>query len=214
MTLLAQTDLPTLVALGLLGVVVGVMLLRVQRYYRQHPSPGPSLGASSRPGHAPRPDASPPAHQHGVAREMLEWEVQVHEMVREMSGQLNSKMAALEQLIREADRAAARLETALVAARGVGPPASAPTLPPGEQEGDAPRPTSQADALKPVVADDQVSDAGAADEQRPAERPSRQRRHEEIYTLADYGYDAAEIARRVGTPVGEIELILGLRENR
>ena len=40
---------------------------------------------------------------------------------------------------------------------------------------------------------------------------SRPRRQEEIYTLADYGYEPAEIARRVGTPVGEVELILSLR---
>ena len=36
-------------------------------------------------------------------------------------------------------------------------------------------------------------------------------RREEVYALADYGYDAAEIARRVGSPIGEVELILSLR---
>jgi hypothetical protein len=41
-----------------------------------------------------------------------------------------------------------------------------------------------------------------------------ERRYEEIYTLADYGYDAAEIAQRIGTPIGEVQLILGLRGNR
>ena len=40
---------------------------------------------------------------------------------------------------------------------------------------------------------------------------ARPRRYEEIYTLADYGYEPAEIARRVNTPVGEVELILSLR---
>ena len=29
--------------------------------------------------------------------------------------------------------------------------------------------------------------------------------YEEIYTLADYGYEPAEIARRVDTPVGEAD---------
>ena len=52
-----------------------------------------------------------------------------------------------------------------------------------------PQPTTQAEGLK-----------------------SARRRQEEIYTLADYGHDAAEIARRIGSPVGEVELILGLRE--
>ena len=41
--------------------------------------------------------------------------------------------------------------------------------------------------------------------------PPRDRRQEEIYTLSDYGYEPAEIARRVNRPVGEVELILSLR---
>ena len=48
----------------------------------------------------------------------------------------------------------------------------------------------------------------------PARSPSVRQRQQEIYTLADYGYDAAEIARRVGSPVGEVELVLGLRTQR
>ena len=32
--------------------------------------------------------------------------------------------------------------------------------------------------------------------------------------VEETGYDAAEIAARVGSPVGEIELVLGLREER
>ena len=32
--------------------------------------------------------------------------------------------------------------------------------------------------------------------------------------LADYGFAPTEIARRVGSPVGEVELILGLRAKR
>jgi hypothetical protein len=44
-----------------------------------------------------------------------------------------------------------------------------------------------------------------------AEKPRGDRRYGEIYGLADAGCDAAEISRRLGTPVGEVELILGLR---
>ena len=39
-------------------------------------------------------------------------------------------------------------------------------------------------------------------------------REQEIFTLADYGYDAVEIAHRVGSLVGEVELVLGLRNQR
>jgi hypothetical protein len=143
----------------------------------------------------------------------MEWEVQMHEMAREMTGQLTSKMAALEHLIREADRAAARLEAALGAAsrrhegESVHEARQEPRAP-GPQE-PLPAPASQADALKPGAAG-----VARVQEDRLAERPSRERRHEEVYTLADYGYDAPEIARRLATPVGEIELILGLRQKR
>ena len=47
-----------------------------------------------------------------------------------------------------------------------------------------------------------------------SEQPARQHSHEEIYTLADYGFDVAEISSRVGSPVGEVERILGLREKK
>ena len=58
--------------------------------------------------------------------------------------------------------------------------------------------------------------------ERPGPPPSDQaealksarHRQEEIYTLADYGLAAAEIAGRTGSPVGEVELILGLRGKR
>jgi hypothetical protein len=36
-------------------------------------------------------------------------------------------------------------------------------------------------------------------------------RHQEIYTLADQGTEAAEIARQLNRPRGEVELILALR---
>jgi hypothetical protein len=45
-------------------------------------------------------------------------------------------------------------------------------------------------------------------------RNEGQDRYHEIYTLADYGYQAHDIAHRVGTPLGEVELILGLRGER
>ena len=244
MTLFAETGLPTLIVLVLLAVMIGVMLLRVQRYYARPRSSGPSGGSASCAEHSSRTGVSPGTHQLGAAREMIEWEVQMHDLVREMSGQMNSKMAALEHLVREADRAAARLEAALdkasrsregqareVQAREGEAPAEPPEMArPRELARQAPvsedvspstgpaqallHPASQADALRPPAAGDPPHGRSHGEEEFSAPRPSRQRRHEEIYTLADYGYDAAEIAQRVGTPVGEIELILSLRDKR
>jgi len=243
MTLLADIGLPTLIVLAAVAVTIGVMLLRVQRYYARHPSSGPPVGPPSRAKHSSRTGVSPvgqvaslPHGQSDAAREMIEWEVQVHDLVREMSGQMNSKMAALEHLVREADRAAARLEAALgkasrsregQAREGQSREGEAPAEPQGAgrlaPEDVSPltgpaqalrHPTSQADALRPPAAGDQPHGRTHGEDDLSAPRPSRQRRHEEVYTLADYGYDAAEIAQRVGTPVGEIELILSLRDKR
>ena len=118
----------------------------------------------------------------------------MYETARDLSAQLDSKMSALQALVAEADRAAARLDAALSRAAGAGPVAD-------EQ---ARQPSTQAESLQHAPRPDHAP----ADADRAA---ARARRQEEIYTLADYGYDLIEIARRVGSPIGEVELILSLR---
>ena len=49
-----------------------------------------------------------------------------------------------------------------------------------------------------------------APEQVKSKSPTA-RRYAEIYALADSGLASAAIATRVGSPIGEVELILGLR---
>ena len=146
----------------------------------------------------------------------------MHELARELSARLDSKMRALEQLTREADRAAARLEAALAATPRGKMPASA-----SSQASKAPRevlhssndfdspPASQAAGLKPpgespafMVSSLESARFSAAD------APSFDHRYDEIYLLADYGHSPAEIAQRLGSPIGEVELILSLRPKR
>jgi len=174
MTLLAQSGVVTGLMLGALVLVIGWLLLRTHRHLSRQ-----------------RRDDSPP--------EGLHRDVQMHETARELSAQLDSKMGALQSLIAEADRAAARLEAA--AARL--PDAVRQPAPADRQ------PTTQAEALRASGPPDHPT-GEADDASRP---PSAGRRREEIYTLAS-GLEAAEIARRVGSPVGEVELILGLRQKR
>jgi hypothetical protein len=202
MVVIAQVEFPTFLFLGALVVTIFILLIRVQRYYGRPRAPQPSWPSPHRetPGEQGRRSAEPAP--------MLNWEVEMHETARKLSAQLDSKMGALEQLIREADRAAARLEAALAAGRGGkspsrwGPaPADAPPSSPGGPP--EPTPVSQAEALR---------SAGSADV--PAAHPPAERRYEEIYTLADYGLAPSEIAHRVGSPVGEVELILSLRGKR
>jgi hypothetical protein len=145
----------------------------------------------------------------------------LHETARQLTAKLDSKMAALGQLIREADRAAARLEaarseTSQPAAHSAG--TQAPSQPTARSrdahEALPPRPVSQAEALKPTSAVDAVSNPAGAASGDARRQPAAADRYDEIYLLSDYGFDTPEIARRVESPVGEVELILGLRPKR
>jgi len=186
MSLFAESGLASGLILAAMGLLTGTMLLRTYRNLRRQKKGDAAFQRTLRPQRADR------GHNLDAPGDVARWEVQMHETARELSARLDSKLSALQALIADADRAAARLEAALgksldVGSKfGAGPPHAGPQ----------PRPATQADA-------------GAIDG-----RSSSQQHREEIYTLSDYGFDAAEIARRVGSPVGEVELILGLRNQK
>lgn len=192
MDLCSQTPPPTTMMLLLaMVVIIGFLLFRSKRYFARLQNAPPARVTTddepARPSYAARPES------------VGQWEIEMHDFAREISGQLDSKMSALGQLIREADRAAARLEAAVAAAerRGVvlrpepGWPASADAT----AQPDAPSAKDLAESPKPDTS-------------------SPDHRYDEIYLLADYGFDANEIARRVSMPAGEIQLILSLRTKR
>jgi hypothetical protein len=139
------------------------------------------------PPQGPRPSPAAPRSPADESPALENWEVRMHDTARELSAQLDSKLCALQALVAEADRAAARLEAALA-----------------KTDEPAPRMNQQARSLQQGEPPPREAAAAAGTAARP-------RRYEEIYTLADYGYEPAEIARRVNTPVGEVELILSLR---
>jgi hypothetical protein len=196
---LKLTD-PSVLLLVVLAVTAGFLLLRTNRYFARQKR----LSESAEAWPTPRQeDGEPPSYAqtpHGVVR----WEVEMHETARRLTGQLDSKLAALEALVAEADRAAARLEAAIDVARLK------------ERTGASAEPSPSATAGRVPSGCSSVSLGGASallhpEGTRPAVAPPRPSLHEEVYALADYGYDVAEIARRIGSPVGEVELILTLR---
>ena len=209
MEVFGENSTATLLCLGGLVLIIGTLLLRTQRYYAQHQSPRPSIALPSRLRPLER------AHHLDSIGPAAAWEVEMHEVARRLSGQLDSKMIALEELVREADRAAARLEAAIAAA-----PQPAPAVESSDDETPEVAPPT-AGPSEPKPAEDAAEPVDQAEEfhvdpelpPEPSTEPqkTRQRRHEEVYTLADYGLDAVEIARRTGHPVGEIQLILALR---
>ncbi len=168
MDLLDNSTLPSALFLVGLAMVIVILLRRSHRKLgRRKHDDAPMV-------RVPRPQQERSAHGTlDAPPDVLRWEVQMQEIGRDLSAQLDSKMSALQALIADADRAAARLETAM---------GQTPDPPP-----------TQAEALDPSPASN---------------------RREEIYTLADYGLDTAGIANRIGIPIGEVELMLSLRDKR
>jgi hypothetical protein len=199
-------------------LVLGIaffLLMRTSRYFSRQKREEPKWprdvqsgweGSSAIP--TTRPTTPPTASQRHLDAmpSTAQWEVDMHETARELKAQLDSKMRALQALIAEADRAASHLEAALKTrhntddtpasnrARSGGSPLFNPKPgPPSRQEiKSTGLPTNQAQAPT-------------------ASAVSSPHRHEEIYTLADYGLSDSAIAQRLAMPVGEVELILSLR---
>jgi hypothetical protein len=192
---------PSTLCLFLLAAVVLLLLFRTRvRVARQQQRWAEEAKRPAEDGQSPPAGAGPKGELPG---ELARWEVQMHETARELAARLDAKLCLLQSLIADADRAARRLEEALERAY--------PALPPG----------SQAESLRPAAANPRENPDEAETAMAPAERTAaaselpgnmdRARRREEIHRLADYGFAPEEIARRVGSPVGEVELILSLR---
>jgi ATP/maltotriose-dependent transcriptional regulator MalT len=133
------------------------------------------------------PLAKPPgmtslAQQRSVERQMQNLLVELSEMARQITAQLDTRSQKLQMLIEEADRKITEL---------------------GQSVNNPPAP------LAPEVrsfADIARNDVEAA---RKPEPMSSQ--HLQVYTLADQGRSAQEISRELNRPRGEVELILALR---
>ena len=167
-----------------LFLVAGVtcwLLFRAHRMLGRRPRSEPAQVR------VPRPKSAAHNYNAQAASELNNWEVRMHDLARELSAELDSKMGALQHLIRLADDRLARLDAA-----------SAQVAAPHKTQA-ATLAANKLDAFEPSVA---------------AAQPARAKpRHDEVYALADAGHDAHAIASAVGSPIGEIELILSLRRN-
>ncbi|MBL8830318.1 MAG: hypothetical protein JNM18_25295 [Planctomycetaceae bacterium] len=123
-----------------------------------------------------------------TAGELERWEVRMYDLARDLSAQLDSKMSALQHLVNLADERIAELQRLEAHA-----PSSATTDGTG----------TQAERLT-------QSSVGEG-EQGTGRVSSRQR---QIYELADAGHSSHSIAAIVDLPVGEVELMLGLRQTQ
>jgi hypothetical protein len=147
----------------------------------------------------------PLARQRAVEEQMSNLLVELSEMARRITAQLDTRAAKLDLLIKEADEKIAVLRKleAVTPLRAV------------EETGA--RPPTAASAAIDSAEHEALSDARptATPHAEPSPAPvavaTVDPRHAQVYALADEGRSAGEIARALGRPAGEVELILALR---
>jgi hypothetical protein len=130
------------------------------------------------------PTMSSLAQQRNVERQMQNLLVELSEMTRQITAQLDTRSQKLQMLIDDADQ---RISTLKQLQQPITPsPNLAPVIPRSDL---VPRNIPIPDP-RPETTDDQ---------------------HRPIYALSDQGRSATEIARQLDRPRGEVELILALR---
>jgi hypothetical protein len=207
MDVLAESNVPggaqILFLLGL-GLMIFILLVRSRRYFRQ-----------ATQYQVPRPPAKAPIKaakaSTAPSKEYEKWEVAMHELARDLAGQVDTKIRVLELLIREANEAAARLETALDRKSDPGSRLERLTAPK-----DASEPLSRDThaALDDSPARTSIPKSARIKSSRGSKEPltiAGNPRFERIFALADAGMSPTTIAKQIGSQVGEVELILSLR---
>ena len=98
--MLSALDPQTLLIVGVLMIALVLIRLLLR------PKRGPKAYES------PLKGADGSGHMLDAPVEVGRWEVEMHETARNLMGELNTKIAIVEQLVRDANAAAARLEAA------------------------------------------------------------------------------------------------------
>lgn len=132
------------------------------------------------------------SRQRSVEREMSNLLVELSEMARQVTAQLDTRSTKLELLMKEADEKIQTLRAL-------------------NEAGTAPATREDSSPLRSASAE---REALLKSLPNPTDSPPTDvdPRHAEIYALADAGRSTVDIASRLGRPSGEIELILALRQ--
>jgi len=110
--LFAEKNLAYVFLIAAILVATLTLLLRLYRYQKRQ-----SRGVPRQTG---RPSQS--EQRASAPDSVIRWEVEMQELARDLKAEIDSKMIALGHLIRDADRAAERLEKALRASSAPGVP--------------------------------------------------------------------------------------------
>ena len=164
---LAATDAMQWVIYAMMAVAVTYVVMRPMMRKKKDPMDKP-------------PDFSL-AQQRAVERQMSDLLVELSEMARKVTAQLDTRSKKLELLIHDADEKIAKLERLAGA-----------------------QPASRREREEPRAVDYPTAPP-------PREELRTDARYSAIYTLADQGRSPLEIAQELDRPQGEVELILALR---
>jgi hypothetical protein len=142
-------------------------------------------------------------------------EVEVHRLAREIKGEIDTKMRLLEELIQLADEASSRLDNSIERAKSLGLNGQ----PHGPTHSSA-RLSVEFGEASPISRSAQRTTNTKQNRERArslpttvGDDPGDDPRFERVYALADAGFSAAKIAGQIGSQVGEVELILSLRQS-
>jgi hypothetical protein len=186
------------------GLAVAVYLLTRRKYAvgwvesaSADADPRGSVHPSSFRLHPSSSDNAPP--------ELLRWQIEMHDTARELKGQLDCKLSALQALVALARRESDRLEAAILRAEQLDISAPQGTLAQLQNLAD---PASLADPTALATAAGYLSPLpGCTD----SDLFAANRRLLELSRLADQGLSPAEISHLLSLPLGEVELLLSLR---
>lgn len=192
MVMLAEFGMIDWIALGVATLAVIYVLARSKMRRKREPlaDPLPKLTLS---------------RQRSLERDMQILIVELSNMARQITGQLDTRAAKLELLIQEANQKIAALQRA----NGAHPSA----LTPFEMDDEPITIPKSAHAIpKPVEPPPVIDEVPPLSPPAPPEPvdPVKQR-HLAVYDLADKGFTPQQIACELNRPAGEIELILALR---
>lgn len=172
------------------------LLLTVLMYNLRKRSQGRSERADPREKFAEAKQAK------GMSNDLREMMVELENVTRQFSSQLDAKSRKLEQLIEQADE---RIEALQRASGGAAA---------GAREASAEKPARPSavdldSAVSTNTASEEVADAVEAALETSGEPTPVARK---VYQLADAGCDASQIARELNEHIGKVELILALRQ--
>jgi hypothetical protein len=160
-----------------------------------------------------RSKRSGPARAVKMSKQQESWEVEMHALARQLKAEIDTKMRALERLIQMADGARGELAASIDRAESLGLLEDR-QLATSEIEG------NRSDRLSAEPVGSTVSRRTTVSSSRGSVSSSRLQvgenladdpRFERVYALAEAGFPASRIASQIGSQVGEVELILSLR---